>query len=171
MIIHDEVHNDDDDDDYEDEEEKEEEESGGGDQRRGSAEGEEDSYRALTSTLQTKVNQNCNGHTFSPDVADPRQLNQKSQSVDDLSMTGEDYQALSAKEESDLELLMSECQVAMSNAELFAEQLSKQLSVLDGVGSAHVCCIWLSFEKHSGELCGERVCMFVCVCVFLHNTS
>lgn len=66
------------------------------------------------------------------DVADPRQLNQKSQSVDDLSMAGEDYQALSAKEESDLELLMCECQSAMSNAELFAEQLSKQLSMLDG---------------------------------------
>ncbi|XP_025088337.1 exocyst complex component 1-like isoform X2 [Pomacea canaliculata] len=47
-------------------------------------------------------------------------------------MAGEDFQALSAKEEADLELLMSECQIAMSNAELFAEQLSKQLSVLDG---------------------------------------
>ncbi|KAK7097986.1 exocyst complex component 1-like isoform X2 [Littorina saxatilis] len=66
------------------------------------------------------------------DVTDPKALNQKSQSVDDLSIAGEDYQALSAKEESDLELLMSECHVAMSNAELFAEQLSKQLSVLDG---------------------------------------
>ncbi|KAK7495288.1 hypothetical protein BaRGS_00013470 [Batillaria attramentaria] len=66
------------------------------------------------------------------DVVDPREVNQKSQSVDDLSMAGEDYQALSSKEESDLELLMSECQVAMSNAEVFAEQLSKQLSVLDG---------------------------------------
>ena len=68
-----------------------------------------------------------------PDVIDPKLLNQKSQSVDDLSIAGEDYQALSAKEESDLELLMSECQVAMSNAEIFTEQLSKQLSVLDGV--------------------------------------
>ncbi|KAL8621072.1 hypothetical protein ACOMHN_040597 [Nucella lapillus] len=66
------------------------------------------------------------------DVIDPRELNQKSQSVDDLSMAGEDYQALSTKEESDLEMLMSECQVAMSNAEVFAEQLSKHLSVLDG---------------------------------------
>ncbi|PVD35270.1 hypothetical protein C0Q70_06552 [Pomacea canaliculata] len=66
------------------------------------------------------------------DVADPRELRQKSQSADNLSMAGEDFQALSAKEEADLELLMSECQIAMSNAELFAEQLSKQLSVLDG---------------------------------------
>lgn len=71
------------------------------------------------------------------DVTDPRDLRQKSQSSDDLSIAGEDYQALSAKEEADLELLMSECQVAMSNAELFAEQLSKQLSVLDGVSRKH----------------------------------
>ncbi|XP_076446278.1 exocyst complex component 1-like isoform X2 [Babylonia areolata] len=66
------------------------------------------------------------------DVIDPRALNQKSQSVDDLSMAEEDYQALSSKEESDLEMLMSECKVAMSNAEVFTEQLSKHLSVLDG---------------------------------------
>ncbi|KAL4230853.1 Exocyst complex component 1 [Mactra antiquata] len=44
----------------------------------------------------------------------------------------EDYQALSGKEETDLETLMSECNAAISNAESFAEQLSKQLSVLDG---------------------------------------
>ena len=69
-------------------------------------------------------------------MIDTRELSQKSQSVDDLSMAGEDYQALSTKEESDLALLMSECQVAMSNAELFAEKLLNQLSVLDGVGSA-----------------------------------
>ncbi|CAL1546243.1 unnamed protein product [Lymnaea stagnalis] len=66
------------------------------------------------------------------DIKDPHTLREKSQSVDDISMEGEDYQALSAKEESDLELLMSECQVAISNAEVFTEQLSKQLSVLDG---------------------------------------
>lgn len=47
-------------------------------------------------------------------------------------MVDEDYQALSSKEESDLDLLMSECQMAISNAEVFAEKLSKQLSVLDG---------------------------------------
>ncbi|KAK3751247.1 hypothetical protein RRG08_024002 [Elysia crispata] len=66
------------------------------------------------------------------DIKDPHMLREKSQSVDDISIEGEDYQALSAKEESDLELLMSECQVAISNAEVFTEQLSKQLSVLDG---------------------------------------
>lgn len=66
------------------------------------------------------------------DIKDPHMLREKSQSVDDISIEGEDYQELSAKEESDLELLMSECQVAISNAEVFTEQLSKQLSVLDG---------------------------------------
>ena len=45
----------------------------------------------------------------------------------------EDYQALTSKEESDLEALMSDTQAAISNAENFAEHLSKQLSVLDGV--------------------------------------
>uniref|UniRef100_A0A0B6ZCF6 Exocyst complex component Sec3 PIP2-binding N-terminal domain-containing protein n=1 Tax=Arion vulgaris TaxID=1028688 RepID=A0A0B6ZCF6_9EUPU len=66
------------------------------------------------------------------DIKDPHTLREKSQSVDDISIEGEDYQALSSKEEADLELLMSECQVAISNAEVFTEQLSKQLSVLDG---------------------------------------
>ncbi|KAK3606322.1 hypothetical protein CHS0354_041956 [Potamilus streckersoni] len=55
-------------------------------------------------------------------------------SMEGMDVTGiaEDYQALTTKEEQDLDLLMSECQVAISNAEVFAEQLSKQLSVLDG---------------------------------------
>lgn len=53
--------------------------------------------------------------------------------TDDIAMVDEDYQALSSKEEADLELLMSECQMAISNAEAFSEQLSKQLSMLDGV--------------------------------------
>ncbi|XP_035825446.1 exocyst complex component 1 isoform X2 [Aplysia californica] len=66
------------------------------------------------------------------EIKDPHSLGEKAKSVDDISMEGEDYQALSGKEEADLELLMSECQVAISNAEAFTEQLSKQLSVLDG---------------------------------------
>lgn len=44
----------------------------------------------------------------------------------------ENYQELTGKEESDLESLMANCDAAISNAENFAEQLSKQLSVLDG---------------------------------------
>ncbi|XP_077983719.1 exocyst complex component 1-like isoform X2 [Glandiceps talaboti] len=44
----------------------------------------------------------------------------------------EDYQALSTKEEKDLEKMMAKCEFAVSNAEAFTEQLSRDLSVLDG---------------------------------------
>lgn len=43
-----------------------------------------------------------------------------------------DYRALSEKEQLDLERLMEQCDSAVSNAEAFAEQLSRDLSVLDG---------------------------------------
>lgn len=43
-----------------------------------------------------------------------------------------DYRALSEKEQQDLERLMEQCDSAVSNAEAFADQLSKDLSVLDG---------------------------------------
>lgn len=43
-----------------------------------------------------------------------------------------DYRALSEKEQVDLERLMEQCDSAVSNAEAFAEQLSRDLSVLDG---------------------------------------
>ncbi|XP_048237004.1 exocyst complex component 1-like isoform X1 [Haliotis rufescens] len=66
------------------------------------------------------------------DITAPHDQNQKSEGGDDISIEDEDYQALSSKEESDLELLMSECKVAISNAETFTDQLSRQLSVLDG---------------------------------------
>ena len=56
-----------------------------------------------------------------------------------LTAMDEDYQALTAKEESDLETLMSDTQTAISNAENFAEHLSKQLSVLDGVRFLRTC--------------------------------
>ena len=45
----------------------------------------------------------------------------------------EDYQALTSKEETDLEMLMSDTTTAISDAENFADYLSKQLSILDGV--------------------------------------
>ena len=51
-----------------------------------------------------------------------------------LGASDSDWHALSEREEADIELLMSECEYAISNAEAFAEQLSKDLSVLDGVG-------------------------------------
>ena len=44
-----------------------------------------------------------------------------------------DWHALSQREEADLELLMAGCETAVSNAEAFAEQLSKDLNFLDGV--------------------------------------
>ena len=52
-----------------------------------------------------------------------------------------DYHALSPREESDLESLMSQCDYAISDAEAFAEQLTKDLSVLDGV--RHQLCLYL----------------------------
>lgn len=47
----------------------------------------------------------------------------------------EDYQALTEREELDLQQLMSQCDHAVSNAETFMETLAKDLSILDGVCS------------------------------------
>ncbi|XP_008305397.1 exocyst complex component 1 isoform X6 [Cynoglossus semilaevis] len=44
----------------------------------------------------------------------------------------DDYQELSAREEQDIEGMMVSCEYAISNAEAFAEKLSKELQVLDG---------------------------------------
>ena len=46
---------------------------------------------------------------------------------------GEDYQELTQKEEKDLECMISQTENAISHIEVFTEQLSKDLSVLDGV--------------------------------------
>lgn len=46
---------------------------------------------------------------------------------------GEDYQELTQWEEKDLEYMISQTENAISNIEAFTEQLSKDLSVLDGV--------------------------------------
>lgn len=43
------------------------------------------------------------------------------------------YQPITDKETNDLASLMENCYYAVSNAELFMETLSKDLSVLDGV--------------------------------------
>lgn len=51
----------------------------------------------------------------------------------EASIAEEDYQALTDKEEKDLERLLSESDNALGNAEKFMEQLSKELSLLDGV--------------------------------------
>uniref|UniRef100_A0A7N8Y0K2 Exocyst complex component 1 n=1 Tax=Mastacembelus armatus TaxID=205130 RepID=A0A7N8Y0K2_9TELE len=44
----------------------------------------------------------------------------------------DEYQELSTREEQDIESMMEMCEYAISNAEAFAEQLSKELQVLDG---------------------------------------
>uniref|UniRef100_A0A8C4F0T3 Exocyst complex component 1 n=1 Tax=Dicentrarchus labrax TaxID=13489 RepID=A0A8C4F0T3_DICLA len=44
----------------------------------------------------------------------------------------DDYQELSTREEQDIESMMEMCEYAVSNAEAFAEQLSRELQVLDG---------------------------------------
>ena len=46
---------------------------------------------------------------------------------------GEDYQELTQREEKDLEDMISETENAISHIEAFTEQLSKELSGLDGV--------------------------------------
>nr|XP_018898430.1 PREDICTED: exocyst complex component 1 isoform X2 [Bemisia tabaci] len=50
----------------------------------------------------------------------------------EVSADAEDYQALSEKEEADLQQLMSQCGFAVSNAEQFIDTLAKHLSILDG---------------------------------------
>ncbi|KAJ8333306.1 hypothetical protein SKAU_G00422020 [Synaphobranchus kaupii] len=44
----------------------------------------------------------------------------------------DDYQELSTREEQDIESMMEVCEYAISNAEAFAEKLSRELQVLDG---------------------------------------
>uniref|UniRef100_A0AAR2K8F4 Exocyst complex component 1 n=1 Tax=Pygocentrus nattereri TaxID=42514 RepID=A0AAR2K8F4_PYGNA len=46
--------------------------------------------------------------------------------------TLDDYQELNAREEQDIENMMEVCEYAISNAEAFAEKLSRELQVLDG---------------------------------------
>lgn len=48
----------------------------------------------------------------------------------------DEYQELSTREEQDIESMMETCEYAISNAEAFTEQLSRELQVLDGVSSA-----------------------------------
>ncbi|XP_062899180.1 exocyst complex component 1 isoform X5 [Mobula hypostoma] len=44
----------------------------------------------------------------------------------------DEYQELNAREEQDIEIMMDGCEYAISNAEAFAEKLSRELQVLDG---------------------------------------
>lgn len=54
----------------------------------------------------------------------------------------DDYQELSTREEQDIESMMEMCEYAISNAEAFAEQLSRELQVLDGVSGAELKLEW-----------------------------
>lgn len=49
-----------------------------------------------------------------------------------------DYQPITEKEATDLKQMMENCEYAVSNAELFMEKLSKDLSILDGVKESHL---------------------------------
>ncbi|XP_063057424.1 exocyst complex component 1 isoform X1 [Engraulis encrasicolus] len=60
----------------------------------------------------------------------PSSENQSVAGVDEDAL--DDYQELSTREEQDIEAMMEQCEYAISNAEAFAEKLSKELGVLDG---------------------------------------
>ena len=67
------------------------------------------------------------------EIIKPSSQGSSNQEDGGLQAMDEDYQALTSKEETDLEMLMSDTATAVSDAENFAEYLSKQLSILDGV--------------------------------------
>ncbi|XP_078073500.1 exocyst complex component 1 isoform X8 [Mustelus asterias] len=68
-----------------------------------------------------------------PKVAEesvPSGENQSTAGGDEESL--DEYQELNAREEQDIEIMMDGCEYAISNAEAFAEKLSRELQVLDG---------------------------------------
>ncbi|XP_034169403.1 exocyst complex component 1 isoform X6 [Pangasianodon hypophthalmus] len=68
----------------------------------------------------------------------PQLLEESVPSGESQSVTGgdedalDDYQELNTREEQDIENMMKVCEYAISNAEAFAEKLSRELQVLDG---------------------------------------
>uniref|UniRef100_A0A8C4MLK8 Exocyst complex component 1 n=1 Tax=Equus asinus asinus TaxID=83772 RepID=A0A8C4MLK8_EQUAS len=68
----------------------------------------------------------------------PKVTEESVPSGENQSVTGGDeeavdeYQELNAREEQDIEIMMEGCECAISNAEAFAERLSRELQVLDG---------------------------------------
>uniref|UniRef100_A0A8D0ZDJ3 Exocyst complex component 1 n=1 Tax=Sus scrofa TaxID=9823 RepID=A0A8D0ZDJ3_PIG len=68
----------------------------------------------------------------------PKVTEESVPSGENQSVTGGDeeavdeYQELNAREEQDIEIMMGGCECAISNAEAFAEKLSRELQVLDG---------------------------------------
>lgn len=61
-----------------------------------------------------------------PEINDPNDIDLESIDI------SEDFQAITEKEESDLEKLMSGCEFAISNAEAFMDIIARDLSLLDG---------------------------------------
>lgn len=70
---------------------------------------------------------------------------------------GEDYQELTQREENDLEYMISQTENAISNIETFTEQLSKDLSVLDGVIHEVIYSVWLFENNHSIQQNGSLI--------------
>uniref|UniRef100_A0A8D0BQM0 Exocyst complex component 1 n=1 Tax=Salvator merianae TaxID=96440 RepID=A0A8D0BQM0_SALMN len=66
----------------------------------------------------------------------------------------DEYQELSAREEQDIEIMMEGCEYAISNAEAFADKLSRELQVLDGnhmdLAKGHIKAL------HEGDLSSSR---------------
>lgn len=61
----------------------------------------------------------------------------------------DDYQELNAREEQDIEGMMEVCEYAISNAEAFAEKLSKELQVLDGVSCSRTHILYTRWYEQS----------------------
>lgn len=107
-------------------------------------------YKWTATTAQERRTFISNFHTYSRSVTqcpeftnipkewqlDPSlfQANDSATLIPDLStpIITSDYQPITDKEATDLETLMSGCNYAISNAELFMETLAKDLSMLDG---------------------------------------
>ena len=85
---------------------------------------------------------------------------QQAEEIAGLGGDTEDWQALSAKEEEDVEAMMAQCEFAISNAEAFADQLSKDLSVLDGVSAYTVTSHGIVIKLFS------NISSFSCFCWF-----
>lgn len=62
----------------------------------------------------------------------------------------DEYQELNAREEQDIEIMMEGCECAISNAEAFAEKLSRELQVLDGVRFPHAGREWCTWVAKAG---------------------
>lgn len=63
--------------------------------------------------------------------------------MEDDIIEADEFQPLTEREEIDLQKVISGCDFAISNAEVFMEQLGKDLSILDGVCSKYLKSIYI----------------------------